>query len=148
MSVIEVTIPLRYVQQQTDDDDSASDVSITTTTGDVSVSYHECVICMHLTCNTKECGRAPTQTSCCSQVLCCACFVKLMRRCKCTSGCRAIVGTCPFCRDMMRAENPLQVFLATIPVCRKCVASQHRRSLDRLSDAVVTSSTASSNPDP
>lgn len=114
-SVIEVTIPLQYVQPPPSDSDTESVIE-----SDDSPNSHECVICMHPTCFTRECQRTLTHTTCCSQVICCGCFIKLLRRCKCAVGCRAIAGTCPFCRDMMRAETILQVYLATIPPCRRC----------------------------
>ena len=133
-SVIEVTIPLRYLQdrgENIDFSDTASENSIEESAAETNTN--ECVICMNAVCQTRECSRSPTQTSCCSQVLCCGCFVKLLRRCKCTAVCRAVTGSCPFCRDMMRADSTLQVFMATIPPCTKCqTKQQQRRSLDVL----------------
>ena len=120
MSVIEFTIPLRCVVPSSDDfdDDAASDA--TTDDDPLTINNNECAICMHHACTTRECSRSPTKTSCCSQTLCCGCLVKLMRRCKCTATCRESVGICPFCRDTMRTETTLQVFMSTIPVCPKC----------------------------
>ncbi len=98
-AIIEVSIPMRYLDRETDDVD--------------------CAICAHPMCPDDSCCLAATHLSCCNQPMCCSCFGKLLARCRCSDECTAIVGTCPFCREMCRAEA-VAIFLARKQPCRGC----------------------------
>jgi hypothetical protein len=99
-AIIEVSIPMRYFDG---DDDQPQ----------------ECAICIHPMCPEDRCSHTATILTCCEQAICCGCFVKLLKRCKCTPDCREVVGVCPFCRDMCRADVS-SVFLARHQACRGC----------------------------
>lgn len=99
-AIIEVSIPMHYFDAEFTDD-------------------AECAICMHRFCQHDKCCLSATKLSCCSQPLCCKCFAKVLRRCRCTPDCERVVGTCPFCRDMCRSDT-LSVFLSRQHVCRAC----------------------------
>ena len=101
-AIIEVSIPMHYFG-----DDNAS--------GD-------CSICMHPLCPDDRCALSLTKLTCCEQALCCGCFYKLLRRCRCAVDCEHVVGTCPFCRDMCRADA-LPIFLGKQPRCADCKAT-------------------------
>lgn len=100
-AIIEVSIPMHYF--------------------DSPGSEKECAICTHAMCADEKCSLTPTALSCCEQHICCGCFVKLLRRCRCTEDCKAVVGTCPFCRDMCRADC-VSIFMGRHAHCRKCRA--------------------------
>lgn len=98
-AIIEVSIPMRYFDATSDDPD--------------------CAICAEPVCPSGECAKSATDLTCCDQSMCCGCFSKLLRRCRCTQTCAAVVGTCPFCRNMCRADA-LSAFLAQRGPCRDC----------------------------
>lgn len=99
-AIIEVSIPMHYFETDTKE--------------------AECAICTHVICADDRCSLASTRLSCCDQDICCGCFVKILRRCRCTADCRAVVGTCPFCREMCRADA-VSIFMARQSVkCRNC----------------------------
>lgn len=97
-AIIEVSIPMHYFEKQADID---------------------CPICAHRMCPFGKCCLIPVKLSCCEQLVCSACFYKLLARCRCREECREVVGTCPFCREMCRADV-VSVFLAKRPACREC----------------------------
>jgi hypothetical protein len=82
----------------------------------------ECSICLTSVCDDdgRACRHAPAHLTCCGQSICCGCLVKLLRRCRCADDCAAVVGTCPFCREMCRAET-VSVFLGHQSACRACI---------------------------
>lgn len=100
-AVIEVSIPMRYFEYGND--------------------IAECTICARPMCPNNRCCLAPTATSCCDQPMCCECFVKILKACKCTTECQEVVGICPFCRDMCRA-TVANVFKARHTPCSACRA--------------------------
>lgn len=102
-AVIELSIPLQYLEA-----DAGAEINST-----------ECPICTQAVCLSDTCSLSSTTLSCCDQTLCCACFVKILDRCRCTDDCEAVVGTCPYCRTMCRADT-VSVFLARRPPCRRC----------------------------
>jgi len=99
-AIIEVSIPMQYLDDSRDDD--------------------ECPICTHSICNDNTCRQSSTKLTCCDQYMCCGCFAKITRRCRCTEDCDAIIGVCPFCRDMCRADV-LSLYLARQPQCQGCL---------------------------
>lgn len=99
-AIIEVSIPMRYFDDTTDDVD-------------------DCAICLHSLCPEERCSHTSTVLTCCDQSICCGCFVKLLKKCKCTLECKEVVGICPFCRDMCRADVS-SVFMARHSACRDC----------------------------
>lgn len=98
-AVIEVSIPMRYFDGEQQDPD--------------------CAICAHAMCRDGRCSLTVTKLSCCDQPLCCGCFAKILKRCRCAADCTAVVGNCPFCRDMCRADA-VSLFHARVSACRKC----------------------------
>ena len=98
-AIIEVSIPMRYFQSEP--------------------SEAECSICTHAFCASEKCSLTSTRLTCCDQTICCGCFVKVLRRCRCTDECRAVVGTCPFCREMCRADAAC-VLTGRFSHCRHC----------------------------
>lgn len=99
-AIIEVSIPMRYF-----DDDSQQ--------------VDDCAICLYAMCPDDVCSHTSTSLTCCDQMICCGCFVKLLRKCKCSLECKEVVGICPFCRDMCRADVS-SVFTARQSACRGC----------------------------
>lgn len=104
-AIIEVSIPMRYLEDCQDEYTTQCVV--------------DCPICAHAVCPDEACALALTTLTCCEQTLCCGCFGKLLQRCRCVDECRAVVGTCPFCREMCRADA-VNIFLATKRPCRAC----------------------------
>jgi len=98
-AIIEVSIPMRYFDEDSDDVD--------------------CPICAHAVCPDDQCVNTPVKLSCCEQIMCCGCFSKILKRCRCSVDCQAVVGSCPFCRDMCRADA-ISIFLALHKPCRAC----------------------------
>ena len=98
-AIIEVSIPMRYFDEARDDVD--------------------CPICAHAVCPEARCRLSQVTLSCCEQVMCCGCFSQILKRCRCSAECQAVVGSCPFCRDMCRAEA-VSIFLSRVQPCRKC----------------------------
>ena len=98
-AIIEVSIPLRYF------DDTPEKI--------------DCPICAHVMCPDDECGLTSATLTCCDQAVCAGCFVKILKRCRCTAECKEIVGTCPFCREMCRS-TAMPIFLARKSPCRGC----------------------------
>lgn len=100
-AIIEVSIPMHYFETEP--------------------AEPECSICTHAMCKHQKCSLTPTTLTCCGQKICCGCFVKILHRCRCTAECTAVVGTCPFCRDMCRADTA-SLFMARQSHCRSCRA--------------------------
>jgi hypothetical protein len=80
---------------------------------------HCCYICANEFCADDACCRALTYLDCCTQTMCCACLVKLSKRCRCREDCDAVVAMCPFCRDMSPLKV-LDVFLGNAGPCKAC----------------------------
>jgi len=99
-AIIEVSIPMRYFEAERS-------------------AGAECPICSHVLCTAEKCSLTPTRVTCCGQTICCGCFVKVLRRCRCTADCRAVIGTCPFCREMCRADAAC-VLMSRFSHCRQC----------------------------
>lgn len=85
----------------------------------------ECSICAYPLCDSDQCSKKRTILSCCDQYMCCGCFAKLLQKCKCSPECEAVIGTCPYCREMCRADAAA-LFSARYQPCRQCRA--HRGS--------------------
>lgn len=78
-----------------------------------------CMICRQMFCAQEECNRTTTTLHCCSQALCCACAVKVAKRCTCNDDCEEVIAMCPFCREIARL-SALEVFLGGRKLCKAC----------------------------
>ena len=88
--------------------------------GDAS-DIDTCHICAHEFCLEDACGRAPTTLKCCTQPLCCSCLAKMVKRCRCSDDCEAVIALCPFCREVCPVTT-LDLFLGSRPACKACAA--------------------------
>lgn len=79
-----------------------------------------CIICRHMFCSQETCARTATTLHCCTQALCCACAIKVAKRCTCNDDCEEVIAICPFCREIARL-SALEVFLGSRPACRACI---------------------------
>jgi hypothetical protein len=109
-SRIELTIPLRMGSggDGGDSDDAA-----------------ECYICANDFCVDDDCCRAMTHLACCTQAVCCGCLAKMVKRCRCSEECEAVISLCPFCREVSPV-SVLDVHLGHAAACKLCVAGDSK----------------------
>ena len=113
-ATIEVSIPMLLMNS----DSSASSAS-SSSGGDP-----ECAICCNAMCPTDACKGTSTLLTCCGQPMCCGCLYKVLKRCRCVEGCKAVIGMCPFCREMCRADA-ISIFLGHQRMCAWCDAASN-----------------------
>jgi hypothetical protein len=112
-TTIELTIPLRMAGAGAGGGgggDGESD-------GDAA----QCYICANDFCAADDCCRTMTHLGCCTQAVCCGCLSKVVKRCRCTDECEAVIALCPFCREVSPVVV-LDVHLGHAAVCKLCEA--------------------------
>lgn len=94
----------------------------------------DCPICMRPLCDNEDavCARAPVTVPCCHQDLCAGCLFKLpLKKCLCVSDCDAVIGRCPFCREMVGNIGPLDVLMGAGKECGACAKLRKREAARR-----------------
>ena len=99
------------------------------------VNTHEmtCHICANSLCDTGTCCRTGVHLACCTQLMCAKCVLHVCKRCRCDDRCKAVIGFCPYCRDISPVD-PLDIFRGTVPECARC---QRDNEESEPQDAVV-----------
>ena len=86
----------------------------------IDESDETCYICAHRFCTEAQCCRTLTHLKCCTQPICCACTVKIAKRCTCADECAAVIAYCPYCR-MISPVLAIDIFLgACVKQCKMC----------------------------
>lgn len=95
-----------------------------TTVIELAIQQHDdpaktCHICANSLCRRGDCCRAGVHLACCTQILCAKCLLKICKRCRCDDQCVAVIGFCPYCRDISPV-NALDLFKGTMDECSRC----------------------------
>lgn len=117
-SRIELTIPLRMSGRASGGGGGAVDA---------------CYICANDFCGDDVCCRSLTHLECCTQTMCCACLARMIKRCKCSDDCEAVIALCPFCREVSPV-TVLDVFLGRAAVCKPCLENDEQEDTEDDSD--------------